>query len=455
MKKSKNQSTKAKLQICELFAGVGGFRLGFEGKTPAMRRRSGFKTVWANQWEPSSKMQHAANVYRKTFGDGIPHFNEDIGRVLRYYPSAIPDHDILCGGFPCQDYSVARSVRGSAGIHGKKGVLWWSIHKLLKLKLNREKKGRGRAARYLVLENVDRLLKSPKGQRGRDFAVMLASLNLLGYTVEWRVVDSSLYGFPQRRKRVFIVAYRHKSGISAKTKTDADIVRMLNDGCILSKAFPVKSVDAISGGQLYDQRKLSDATVLANLTEFFNKGRDDIVFRGAGIAHKGRYWTTNPTIAPPKSSRTLGDVLQSSDEVDDEYFIPSKELPRWRAAKGAKRIWKTSRKSGIGYWYQEGAIAFPDSARQPSRTVITGEGGRSVSRFKHVVKSGRRHRRLTPLELERLNGFPDGYTKLTGVPDSQRAFLMGNALVVGCVAKIAKVIYKLENQRSVERRETE
>ena len=80
-------------------------------------------------------------------------------------------------------------------------------------------------------------------------------------------------------------------------------------------------------------------------------------------------------------------------------------------------------------------MAFPDNPDMPSRTIITGEGGASPSRFKHVVKTaGGRYRRLTPIELERLNMFPDNHT--AGASDMRRAFLMGNALVTGIVERI-------------------
>ena len=177
-----------KIKVVELFAGVGGFRLGLEGwnnksasSNYTKNIASSYKIVWSNQWEPSTKMQHASMVYENRFGkEG--HCNEDIGAVD---VAAIPDHDLLVGGFPCQDYSVATTLKNSKGLIGKKGVLWWSIHKILSEKENKPK--------YLFLENVDRLLISPSGQRGRDFAIILKSLNDLGYAVEWRIVNKISY----------------------------------------------------------------------------------------------------------------------------------------------------------------------------------------------------------------------------------------------------------------------
>lgn len=170
--------------VCELFAGVGGFRLGLE------RASREWTTVWANQWEPNKKVQHAFNCYCSHFGNGENHVNEDISSIEK---ANIPNHNLLVGGFPCQDYSVART--GAQGINGVKGVLWWQIREILEIK----------DPKFVLLENVDRLLKSPSSQRGRDFGVMLACLNELGYTVEWRVINAAEYGFAQRRRRIFIL----------------------------------------------------------------------------------------------------------------------------------------------------------------------------------------------------------------------------------------------------------
>ena len=106
--------------ICELFAGVGGFRLGFE------RLNSGWKTVWFSQWEPGAKYQWAHECYVKHFGDSLDlngefHTGDDINIVNK---TSIPNHTLLVGGFPCQDYSVAHTFSSSKGIEGKKGVLW-------------------------------------------------------------------------------------------------------------------------------------------------------------------------------------------------------------------------------------------------------------------------------------------------------------------------------------------
>lgn len=189
----------SEIKIAELFAGVGGFRLGLEGYADPnhpefyMKSAGPFTTVWANQWEPpgTESRQFAARCYAERFGEGSV-VNEDINRVLDKAEAGevgIPDVDMVVGGFPCQDYSVARPLNQAQGIEGKKGVLWWDIYHFLEMK----------KPRFGLFENVDRLLKSPASQRGRDFAIILSCLADLGYTVEWRVVNSAEYGFPQRR----------------------------------------------------------------------------------------------------------------------------------------------------------------------------------------------------------------------------------------------------------------
>jgi DNA (cytosine-5)-methyltransferase 1 len=217
-----------KIKVAELFAGVGGFRLGLEGwngksstSNYTKKINSGFKVVWSNQWEPSTKVQHASSVYESKWGINN-HSNEDISLVD---VKDIPDHDLLVGGFPCQDYSVATTLKNSKGLIGKKGVLWWSIHRILSEKKHKPK--------FLFLENVDRLLISPSGQRGRDFAIILQSLNQLDYIVEWRVINAAEYGLPQRRRRVFILAYHKSSDIYKQIKKCSPSQWIIDSGTIV------------------------------------------------------------------------------------------------------------------------------------------------------------------------------------------------------------------------------
>jgi DNA (cytosine-5)-methyltransferase 1 len=420
------------IKVVELFAGVGGFRIGLE---KVSSKKTKFETVWSSQWEPGQKKQYASEIYRKVFGDN-GHSNEDIQKVIESNFNQIPDHDLLVGGFPCQDYSVAKTLNQSEGIVGKKGVLWWSIYNII------FKKG-DKAPKFIFLENVDRLLKSPSKQKGKDFAIMLSSLSDLGYVVEWRVINAADYGFPQRRRRTFIFAY----------KKDTNIFKNMNK-------FENKE-DWILGNGIFNH--------------FFkiNKHKKSFktnIFKIEGELHSisNNFSIENPKKSPFEDSGIIIDrvvytlksepiykgdktllkniLLKDNKAIPDDYFIDEKSLEKWKYLKGPKKE-KRIASTGFEYDYSEGGMAFPDDLEKPSRTIITGEGGKSPSRFKHVVKTDNRYRRLTPIELERLNMFPDNHTEylLDGskTPDIKRAFIMGNALVVGVIEKIGEGIAEL------------
>ena len=404
-----------KIKVVELFAGVGGFRIGLEGASDA------YETIWNNQWEPSTVHQDASLVYRARFGAN-GHSNQDINLVPT---KDIPDHDLLVGGFPCQDYSVASTLSRSGGIEGKKGVLWWQIYRIL------DEKGENRP-NYIFFENVDRLLGSPAKQRGRDFAIILASLSDLGYTVEWRVINAAEYGMPQRRRRTYIVGYRDGSVVDGKI---AELDKwVLYDG-VMAKAFPFEGKEgSVSEFNI-------DGTI-REVSDGFNKGHKDSPFGDAGIMRSRHVYSIDTTPVYEGIRMTLGGNLVDEELVHEEFFIPEDEVAKWKYEKGAKKIERTS-KEGFKYTFSEGGMAFPDYLDRPSRTIITGEGGSAASRFKHVVltPSGR-YRRLIPIELERLNMFPDNHTMHPDVSDGRRAFLMGNALVCGVVQNIGKSLYR-------------
>ena len=399
------------LRVVELFAGVGGFRVGLE------RASARFRTVWSNQWEPSTKRQDASMVYCHRFGpEG--HSNEDIATVPT---EDIPACDLLVGGFPCQDYSVATTLKRSGGIEGKKGVLWWQIYRIIQESKERPS--------YLFLENVDRLLKSPASQRGRDFAIILASLSDLGYVVEWRVINAAEYGMPQRRRRTYMLAYRNDTSlVQALGDVEAWV---LKDGT-MATAFPVKPQMPLK------QRRFEIKGALDEISATFNKTAERHVFLNAGVMRDREVFTLETVPDYTGEILTLGQLLLPESEVPEAFFIKDEDLPKWKYLKGSKsEIRKSS--EGFEYKYSEGGMAFPDALDKPSRTIITGEGGSGPSRFKHVVlTSSGRYRRLTPIELERLNMFPDHHTE--GASDMRRAFLMGNALVTGIVEKVGVVL---------------
>lgn len=413
------------IRVAELFAGVGGFRLGLEAANTQSFR---YKNVWASQWEPSTKKQDAAEIYIARFGSA-GFSGEDIESVIETSFQSIPDHDLLVGGFPCQDYSVATTLKNSRGIMGKKGVLFWSIYTILK------QKGTD-APRYIFLENVDRLLKSPASQRGKDFAIMLAALSDLGYGVEWRVINAADYGFPQRRRRIFIVGYRKDTPLYKNLCATAPGTDWVKTDGVLADAFPVQ--DALLSPTSFHLT----GTLSGISTEFSAHGPKTSPFQNAGVMVNRRIMTCSPTPHYNGPHTTLGDVLLPEDMVPESFFIPETQLSKWQYLKGAKNEERQS-SGGHRYRYTEGAMVFPDALDKPSRTIITGEGGAGASRFKHVIaaKDGR-YRRLTPVELERLDMFPDGHTELPGVSDTRRAFICGNALVVGAITKVGQSLAK-------------
>ena len=394
--------------ICELFAGVGGFRLGFD------RLESGWKTTWFSQWEPGARTQWAHNCYVQHFGDSPDlnnefHTGEDISTMDK---QAIPDHTLLVGGFPCQDYSVAHTLSSSHGIEGKKGVLWWQIRDTIIAK----------KPPFCIFENVDRLLKSPAKQRGRDFGVILACLAQEGYSVEWRVVNAAQYGAAQRRRRTFIYAYRNDT-IYGQKMADISADMIIKDGGLMAKAFPIQDMGRITetviGGDIVD---VSDNFAFA--------------FEAAGYMRKGRIYTSK-VIEQEEEPIALGKILQKNN-VDDKFYITNEKMPKWTYLKGAKKI---PRKSADGheYMFSEGPIAFPDPWDRPGRTMLTSES--TLNRSTHVVSDPGtgRLRLLTPVEAERLQGFDDEWTD-TGMPDRMRYFCMGNALVVPMITRMGRVL---------------
>ncbi len=413
----------SEIKIAELFAGVGGFRLGLEGydnrEHPefSMPPAGPFKTIWANQWEPpgTEARQFAARCYANRFGKNSV-VNDDINKVLEQAEAGervIPDVDMVVGGFPCQDYSVARPLNQAKGIEGKKGVLWWDIYHFLEMK----------KPRFGLFENVDRLLKSPAAQRGRDFAIILSCLADLGYVVEWRVVNSAEYGYPQRRKRVYIFC--------ELTSEQIELSDRLENG-VMAHAFSA----------LYADEK-TELDVLPDPYEnsaSFGIGKKVSPFMSAGVMQGCKVLTCNFVENYTGPRRVLKDVLVPEDEVPANFFIDPEKLDKWRYLKGSKREERTNKKTGFTYMYSEGPMSFPDSIDKPSRTILTGEGGTGASRFKHVVEcEDGRYRRLVPDELDQLQGFPRGWTNV-GMTDGNRAFCMGNALVTGVPHRIGKAM---------------
>lgn len=407
----------------ELFAGVGGFRVGlndiqgFDANTGKALEHGPWKFLWANQWEPSNKIQHAFNCYATRFGIEDSS-NVDISLVRK---QAIPSHTLLTGGFPCQDYSVAHPKNSEQGIEGKKGVLWWQINEILLAK----------RPPFVLLENVDRLLKAPSNQRGQAFGIILRCFNEAGYGVQWRVINAADYGHPQKRRRTFIFAF-HKS-----TEYYKDFVRLaskyeplllIRDKLMFSKGFECDFKDCakLISGEI-DKRKFHDLVDVSNQFKF--------PFGNAGYSVGYRIFTTDVVSTYTGRIKTLGECLDCNNVPAACYKA---SVDKFKYLKGSKKIKRTA-KNGHEYLYSEGPIPFPDHLDKPGRTMLTSEG--TVNRSSHFIldPNSNRYRILTPIECERLDEFPDNWTN-TGMPDRFRYFIAGNALVTGLIKTMGEAI---------------
>ena len=422
------------MNVLELFAGVGGFRVGLEKASLT------FKTLWSNQFEPSRKSQDAFEVYNYHFPDS-ENWNEDITTIPDERFSALKDKvDLIVGGFPCQDYSVARTKKDERGIQGRKGVLFWEIIRATKLS----------NPKYLLLENVDRLLKAPSKQRGRDFAIMLRAFADLGYSVEWRVINAAEYGRSQRRRRVFFFVYRNDTDFAKQVdqqfeKDDAvfddnKYDEYIYQSGLFATQFPIKQAP-VKNRQVYYELPKDIVEVSDNFSG---------TVWNTGVMRHGKYYSIDTKPDYKSQPITLGQILQDENEVPEKYFITDQtKLEKFQYLRGAKRIERTSA-DGHKYIYSEGSMAPYDDLSLPSRTMLTSEG--TTNRSTHFLKVNGKYRLLTPVEAERLQDFPDDWTakkKLTDssiveVSDKMRLFFMGNALVTEIVRRIGDFIKELD-----------
>ena len=323
--------------VIELFAGVGGFRVGlnnvrgFDKNGKAIEERD-WKFVWANQWEPSTTMQPAYDCYKIRFGEEC--LNVNIQEVNK---KEIPDHTLLVGGFPCQDYSVARGLSGEKGIHGKKGDLFWEIAEILTKK----------KPPFVLLENVDRLLKSPSTQRGRDFGIMLRTFADKGYNVEWRVINAAEYGARQKRRRIFIFAWKKGTNYNKKIRRTVASKILLEKG-LFAKTFPVRvSEDGTTREVDISKNSFADTV---EMTERFK-----FDFENTGCMMNGKVHTTK--MDPIEEQfESLGSILQRN--VDKSFYLSEKQDEQFEFLKGAKQI-KRKKPNGEYYLYSEGKCASP------------------------------------------------------------------------------------------------
>lgn len=425
----------AVLNVFSMFDGVGGFIIGLNDADPHY-----YQTLYSNQFEPTRKAQDAFEVGKYRFSD-MEHIGIDVAKIPdeKFQEMASNGVNMIVGGFPCQDYSVAHT--GAKGIQGKKGVLFWQIIRAT----------RNIMPKYLILENVDRLLKSPAKQRGRDFAIMLKAFSDLGYSVEWRVINAADYGNAQRRRRVFFFVYRNNTdwakyldrqyeNVDSIFHTEDQYDNYIFKDGLFARQFPIKD-------EIVKNRHASytlEGDIVAISDKFTGK-----VFN-TGVMRYGTYYTAETVPTGDEKPKTLRDIIQPADEVDEQFYITDEEkLNKFKYLRGPKKIQRKST-DGHEYTYSEGGMSPYDSLDLPSRTMLTSEG--SINRSTHLLKINGRYRLLTPIEAERLQAFPDDWTKYKLTADGQvkevstrmRMFFMGNALVTNIVKRIGIELEKID-----------
>lgn len=463
-----------KFKIFSMFDGVGGFIVGLNNANQTIDEPL-YQTTYSNQFEPSRKSQDAFEVGKYRFPN-MQHINTDVELIPNETFDKMRENGVnmIVGGFPCQDYSVARSKKHEMGIEGKKGVLFWQIIRAV----NRIQPD------YLILENVDRLLKSPSKQRGRDFAIMLGAFNQLGYSVEWRVINAADYGRSQRRRRVFFFVYRNDTPwaikIDEQYESFTDSAVSLIDGesqnnelydsyifkkGLFARQFPVEQSP-------YKKRHYSQvlSEIDAEDLEYIPDINDNFTgtIWNTGIMRHGRYYTID-TAPIQEQPITLGEIVQQarkyyvtaySEEAYGEYlenFILTDEakLKKFEYLRGAKKIERTT-PEGHKWIFSEGGMSAYDSFDLPARTMLTSEG--SVNRSTHFLFENGKYRLLTPIEAELLQDFPPEWTKykvdsnnnIKEVSDRMRFFFMGNALVTGIVKRIGEELHSITKEQKKE-----
>lgn len=429
------------MKVFSMFDGVGGFTIGLNNADSDF-----FDTIYSNQYEPSRKSQDAYEVGVYRFPN-MEHIPDDVAEIpdTKFEEMKNNGVDMIVGGFPCQDYSVARSKKNELGIAGKKGVLFWEIIRATKII----------EPKYLILENVDRLLKAPSSQRGRDFAVMLASFHQLGYSVEWRVINAADYGRAQRRRRVFFFVFRNDTEWAEHL--DEDYERGPKANLLALKDFTTYS-DYIFKDGLFAKQFPVEPTPVKDRIKFNQLGNDikeisdnfsDGKFWNTGIMRHGYYYSAETGPKGNEKSITLGEILEPEEDIPEKYYIKDEKLEKFQYLRGPKKKERIS-EEGHKYVYSEGGMSETDSLDLPGRTMLTSEG--TVNRSTHIIKVNGRYRLITPIEAERMQDFPDDWTKykqlengdVVEVSDRMRLFFMGNALVTGIVERIGTGLKEIE-----------
>lgn len=279
-----------------------------------------------------------------------------------------------------------------------------------------------------ILENVNRLILSPKNQRGRDFGIILRCLSDLGYSACWRILNAADYGYPQRRRRIFIFIYRNDTKY-AKDISSHNPKDVLLKESIFAKAFPIS-------GLLTELSMISLVDDFEDLVAVSDRFRAH--FENAGWMYDGKVYTAKVQAKMSPMCPLSKIVLPCTGS---SFYLTDKQKGHFAYLRGKKTVERTA-ENGLSYQYCEGSMSPYDSLDLPGRTMLTSEG--SVNRSSHIIMDPLKHqlRFLTPVECERMNGFPDGWTD-TGMSRTARYFMMGNALVCGIIERLGDQILKI------------
>lgn len=409
------------MKYIDLFAGIGGFRLGIEKAGESLQRteRRGvrlsrdksnieggdneqpetwrdrklkqsenFECVYTNEYD-----KYAAQIYEKNFGGTV-----DTRDITTIPTSDIPDHDFLVGGFPCQAFSIA-GKRG--GFDDTRGTLFFDIARILKAK----------QPRLLLLENVKGLLSH---DNGRTFKTIISTLDELGYDLQWQVLNSKNFGVPQNRERVFIIGHLR--------------------GEPRPQVFPIRESDSPSipeeGYSSGKGQRIRGSDISAAIDANYHKGQGSTrqmiqsymihnVYGGFGEKKVREFHDYSPTIRTPKGGGHLPMVAM-----------------KWQRTEKGRQARRESQKQGRDY------TPFSDGHRElaPSDRGAVGALTSQAIAKDSLIGNEMQIRRLTPVECERLQGFPDGFTE--GVSDTQRYKTLGNAVTVNVIEWIIGRMFK-------------
>lgn len=339
-------SNEKTIRYFSMFSGIGGFELGIKKAGRCGQEENLFKSRSGNSSCKSNERQYTfdcigfseidkyANQLLANKFPGIKNF----GDATQIREKELPDFDMLCGGFPCQSFSIAGKRRG---FEDTRGTMFFHIARILEVK----------RPKFVFLENVKGLLNHDKG---KTFSVIIQTLEELGYRTQWMVLNSKFFGVPQNRERVFIIG-------SLRGEPRPEILpfrRNYKEVNELNKEIGI----AIPGSQAMRVYTNELAPTLKGL--------------GGGLGAKTGLFAI-PVLTPDRLEKRQNG-RRFKEDGDESFTITKTDI--------------------------------------------------------HGVSDGSRIRRLTPIECERLQGFPDNWTE--GFSDTQRYKMMGNAVTVNVIYSI-------------------